>query len=259
MPRRAAAALGYEGDPAKLAAKVTAEADRTVGVVRITATDKDPDEAARIANAFANEVQSYLIEDEAADQEEASAALQAQEDQMRAEIAALDPQIAAAPANVEPRRGARPPRPPARRHRGPAGRRTGDTVEFATVQTAQRGTERDPLPGTRSREQRMLLAGGVALILGFGLAIALDRSDTRIRQRRTAEAHYGAAVLAEIPLFYLPSRRRKLLLADEPDSVRAEGYRTLRTAIMLVREPDHAEGRRAGQRDGPSPAGRSSW
>ena len=249
VPRRAAAALGYEGDPAKLAAKVTAEADRTVGVVRITATDKDPDEAQRIANAFATEVQSYIIEDEAADQEEESAALQAEEDQVRAQIAALDPQIAAAPENAS-----------LAEERDRLVRRlgdiedeqaaSGDTVEFATVQTAQRGTERDPLPGTRSREQRMLLAGGVALILGFGLAIALDRSDTRIRQRRTAEAHFGAAVLAEIPVFNLPARRRKLLLADEPDSVRAEGFRTLRSAIMLVREPDHAEGR-AGNGSGP--------
>jgi Mrp family chromosome partitioning ATPase len=81
----------------------------------------------------------------------------------------------------------------------------------------------------------------VALVLGFGLAVALDRSDTRIRQRRTAEAHFGARVLAEVPAFNLPARRRKLVVAEEPDSVRAEGFRTLRTAIMLVRPPGPAE------------------
>jgi len=238
---RAAATLGYDGDPAALANKVQAEADRTVGVVRITATDDDPDRAAEIANTFAAEVEGYLTEQDRAERDEDLQAIQTREDEIRAEIAALDGQILADPANTllvserdelirslgeqEERRNAL----------------ATDPVSYATVQTATSGSERDPLPGTRSREQRMLLAGVVALVLGFGLAIALDRSDTRIRHRRTAEAHFGSPVLAEVPQFNLPARRRKLVVADEPDSVRAEAFRTLRTAIMLVRQPDHAE------------------
>ncbi|HZM29014.1 MAG TPA: AAA family ATPase [Acidimicrobiales bacterium] len=238
VPQRAAAALGYEGDPRTLAGKLEVEADRTVGVVRITATDRDPDEAARIADAFATEVEAFLTEQEAAQQEEDAQALQAREDEVRGKIAALDAQIAAAPDNAT-----------LADERDNLVRQLGDiedqqaavtdeAVRFGTVQSAPRGTERDPLPGTRSREQRMALAGGVALVLGFGLAIALDRSDTRIRNRRSAEAHFGTPVLAEIPAFNLPARRRKLLVHDEPDSVRAEAFRTLRTAIMLVREPE---------------------
>jgi Mrp family chromosome partitioning ATPase len=89
----------------------------------------------------------------------------------------------------------------------------------------------------------MLLAAAVALLLGFGLAIALDRSDTRLRTRQAAEAHFGLPVLAEIPLFSLPTRHRKLVVSDEPDSIKikAESYRTLRTAIMLYRRRDAAE------------------
>jgi Mrp family chromosome partitioning ATPase/capsular polysaccharide biosynthesis protein len=252
VPRRAAAALGYEGDPRTLANKLEVEADRTVGVVRNTASDRDPDEAARIADTFAAEVEAYLTEQETARQQEDAQALQAREDEVRGRIAALDAQIAAAPDNatlaaerdnlvrqltdIEDQQTAV----------------TAQTVRFSTVQAAPRGTERDPLPGTRSREQRMVLAGVVALILGFGLAIALDRSDTRIRNRRSAEAHFGTPVLAEIPAFNLPARRRKLLVADEPDSVRAEGFRTLRTAIMLVREPEHIDRRHGGNGSRPS-------
>jgi Mrp family chromosome partitioning ATPase/capsular polysaccharide biosynthesis protein len=252
VPQRAAAALGYEGDPRTLAKKLEVEADRTVGVVRISATDRAPDEAARIADAFATEVEAFLIEDQTAQQQEEAEALQAREDEVRGEIAALDAQIAAAPDNatladerdnkvrqlgdIEDQQAAA----------------TGEAVRFSTVQAAPRGVERDPLPGTRSREQRMALAGGVALVIGFGLAIALDRSDTRIRNRRSAEAHFGTPVLAEIPAFNLPARRRKLLVHDEPDSVRAEGFRTLRTAIMLVRDPEPTEQRLGGNGARPS-------
>jgi Mrp family chromosome partitioning ATPase len=243
---RAAATLGYDGDPTALANKVQAEADRTVGVVRITATDDDPDRAAEIANTFAAEVEGYLTEQDRAERDEDLQAIQTREDEIRAEIAALDGQILADPANTllvserdelirslgeqEERRNAL----------------ATDPVSYATVQTATSGSERDPLPGTRSREQRMLLAGVVALVLGFGLAIALDRSDSRIRHRRTAEAHFGSPVLAEVPQFNLPARRRKLVVADEPDSVRAEAFRTLRTAIMLVRQDEAHDPSRAG-------------
>ena len=76
VPQRAAAALGYEGDPRTLAGKLEVEADRTVGVVRITATDKDRDRAAVIANTFASEVEGYVTEAEVADQQTAAAGLQ---------------------------------------------------------------------------------------------------------------------------------------------------------------------------------------
>ncbi len=241
VAERVAAAMGFDGDPSQLKDKVTAEPDRTIGVVRITATDKDRDRAAVIANTFASEVEGYVTEAEVADQQAAAAALQAREDQVRARIAALDAQLAAVPTDAT-----------AASERDGLLRQLNDIesqqssasaapTPFSTVQAATRGVERDPLPGTRSREQRMLLVGLVALLLGFGLAVALDRSDTRIRQRRTAEAHFGARVLAEVPTFNLPARRRKLVVVEEPDSVRAEAFRTLRTAIMLVRPPDHAE------------------
>jgi Mrp family chromosome partitioning ATPase len=84
----------------------------------------------------------------------------------------------------------------------------------------------------------MLLAGLVALVLGFGLAIMLDRSDTRLRTRRDAEGRFGLPVIAEIPMLSLPNRRRKVMIAEDPDSIKAEAYRTLRAAVMLYRRRD---------------------
>jgi capsular exopolysaccharide synthesis family protein len=240
VPKRAAEAIGWEGDPARLADKVDAEADRALGTVSITATDPDPEQAVLIANTFAEEVEAYLTELDQQRRDEAAATAQAREADLSAQIDALNAEIATAPPNqatLETRRDA-------------LQRRFADLieaeeqaspVELTTIQPATTGVEEDRLPGTRSREQRLVLAGIVALVLGFGLAIALDRSDTRVRTRGAAEAHYGLPVLAEIPLFSLPSRRRHLVVADEPDSVKAEAYRTLRTAIMLYRRRDDAE------------------
>jgi Mrp family chromosome partitioning ATPase/capsular polysaccharide biosynthesis protein len=239
VPKRAAAAIGWEGDPARLADKVDAEADRALGTVSVTASDTDPEQAVLIANTFAQEVENYLIELDQQRRDEAAAAADAREVELTAEIDALTAQIAANPPNLATLEA----------RRDVLLRQLGDAVEaeqsppveFTTIQPATTGVEEDRLPGTRSREQRLVLAGIVALVLGFGLAIALDRSDTRVRTRGSAEAHYGLPVLAEIPLFSLPSRRRHLIVADEPDSVKAEAYRTLRTAIMLFRRRDEGD------------------
>ena len=52
----------------------------------------------------------------------------------------------------------------------------------------------------------MALATAVTLVLGFGLALTLDRSDTRVRTRRSAEEHFGLPVIAEVVKFPFWSR-----------------------------------------------------
>jgi Mrp family chromosome partitioning ATPase/capsular polysaccharide biosynthesis protein len=240
VPKRVADKIGWEGDPARLADKVTAEADRTLGTVSISATDRDPEQAVLIANTFADEVKAYLTEQDQQRRDAAAAAVDERTAELSARIDTLDTQIAANPANkatLQTQRDA------LARQLGNLFEATDEepAVTYTTIEPATTGVEQERLPGTRSREQRLVLAAIVALVLGFGLAIALDRSDTRVRTRQAAEAHYGLPVLAEIPLFSLPSRRRHLIVADEPDSVKAEAYRTLRTAIMLYRKRDDAE------------------
>ena len=83
----------------------------------------------------------------------------------------------------------------------------------------------------------MALAAAVALVLGFGLALTLDRSDTRVRTRRSAEEHFGLPVIAEVVKFPFWSRWRKLVVVRQPDTAVAESYRTLRSALMLL-EPE---------------------
>ena len=80
-----------------------------------------------------------------------------------------------------------------------------------------------------------LLAAGVALVLGFGLALTLDRSDTRVRTRRSAEEHFGLPVIAEVVKFPFWSRvGARWSVVRQPDTAVAESYRTLRSALMLL-------------------------
>jgi polysaccharide biosynthesis transport protein len=239
VPIRVATKLEYEGDPATLAAQVTASADRDLSTVSITASDEDPRRAVLIANTFSEEVVAYLQEQEAAETTAQAEAAATREAELRAQIAELDAQI----ADEEPESAASTTLIDDRDLLNQQLGQLLDTqqaapIEYTVLQLATTAVQQERLPGPRSREQRMLLAGLVALVLGFGLAVVLDRFDSRPRTRREAEARFGLPVIAEIPALSLPKRRRKVLVAEEPDSVKAEAYRTLRVAVMLYRRKD---------------------
>jgi capsular exopolysaccharide synthesis family protein len=85
------------------------------------------------------------------------------------------------------------------------------------------------------RRARALLAGALGILLGLGVAVAVDRFDTRLRGRDEAEEAFDLPVLAEIPRI---SRRARadhaLLTAAQPTNAAAEAFRSLRSAITLV-------------------------
>ena len=64
IPRRAAADLGYTGDPALLAADLTVTPDFQAQAITVSATDADANRAADVANAFAEETVSVFDEGE---------------------------------------------------------------------------------------------------------------------------------------------------------------------------------------------------
>ena len=183
MPVRAAAKLGHTGDPATLAAQVSAVADQASNTVSITASDGDPQRAALIANTFSQEVVAYLQEQQAAETAADAQADANREADLRAQIAELDEAIADEPNNIATLTA----------ERDALDRQLGQLLElqqqaapvqYTVLQPATTASPQDLLPGTRSREQRLLLAGLIALVLGFGLAVVLDRSDNRLRTRR---------------------------------------------------------------------------
>lgn len=175
IPRRAAEALEYEGNPALLASGLTVETDPTAMALTVAASATDGERAAAVANEFADQAVTYF---------------------------------------KKSRPGA-------------------ENVDIAILQEAT------PIPDESGggvappgRAIRTLIAGALGLLLGLGLAILLDRVDSRLRTRADIQDALRMPVIAEIPKMSRALRRRGAIVAEDPLSVYADGYRAARTALV---------------------------
>ena len=94
----------------------------------------------------------------------------------------------------------------------------------------------------KSLLSRLILAGLLGLISGIILVFVLDRFDSRIRDRKTAEQHFGAPVLAEIP--FVPRWKRRsdrIESLEEPRSGTADAYRIV-AAMLSMPSPKGGNG-----------------
>ena len=82
---------------------------------------------------------------------------------------------------------------------------------------------------------RLNLALGllVGVALGLGLAVLREVLDTRIRSRRDVEAITDTPVIGGIS-FASDAQRRPLIVQADPQSARAESFRTLRTNLQFL-------------------------
>jgi capsular exopolysaccharide synthesis family protein len=100
----------------------------------------------------------------------------------------------------------------------------GRVVEPAALPTSPSKPNR-PLDGAVG-----LFAG---LLLGIGAAIAIDRSDDRLRGRGDLEATLGAPALGAIPLIR-PTKEPRLVTAMQPGSPVSEAFRQLRANVIVA-------------------------
>jgi len=237
IPENAAKALGWSGTPTQLAGKITAfaDSDQTLPFVHITASGSSPDEAIRIANAFAEAIIANVDQRETKRYDDEKQKIEKAADEVASQLTRLDNQIAANPPNIGALQN---------EQRRLDARLSSD--EFSTdgipakasyqvkKKATEAKTEASFIAGA-GRPQRMLLGAVVAAMLGFGVAIMLDRSDSRLRTKESAERHFGLPVLAEIPLLNIRDRSRAAVVAFERVPRVAESYRSLRTALLLFR------------------------
>jgi capsular exopolysaccharide synthesis family protein len=235
IPQNVAEELGWTGTPEQLAGKVTATADpEQLPFLTITASGSTPEEAIRIANGFADGLIAYIDQQETARLQEASDAENARIQDIQVRIAELEQQIAGNPPNVVSLRqqldalnvqAATPP----------ATETEADKVSYKVKETAANARTEASFIAGAGRPQRMLLGALVAAMIGFGVAIMLDRSDSRLRTKESTERHFGLPVLAEIPMLNIRDRSRAAVVAFERVPRIAESYRSLRTALLLFR------------------------
>jgi capsular exopolysaccharide synthesis family protein len=238
---RAADSIGYQGEPAKLAKSVSAVTDPDAGTLQITATRDERNDSERVADAFAHSLLDYLDDTVRESREEEMAKANERITELRTQLADLEARIeSGTPAQ---NRALNPERNAVSRQLSVAVERLETLSEaplpsdsLSTVQEAEAKKIEGGLAATNSATGRAALAAIVGLLLGAGVALVVDRADTRVRTREDAEEAAGVPVLAEIPPLSKSERARdEVLVAAEPESLTAETFRNLRTSLLLMR------------------------
>jgi non-specific protein-tyrosine kinase len=233
--------LGLDYDPEELAKDVDATALNDSSIVVIKVEDRDPQVAANIANAIAEDVQAStpaitgrdptiiaFIQEEFVRTRDDITATQAQVDGLRAlteRTPAQDAQLAILEARLVSLRSA-----------------FATVLGIASGATANQATLSDPaVAADEPLSPNLVINVGLGLVLGllFGLlaAFVLEQWDDSIRSPQEAELATGLATLGQIGRARVDTAKAKIywlatLLA--PRSAVAEGYRTLRTNLDFV-------------------------
>jgi capsular exopolysaccharide synthesis family protein len=243
VPKAAAAALKYQGNPTVLASEVRVTPDATVGTVTIEVDGPDGARDALVANAFSTALNHSVTQI-------AVNAYQAQVASVEARLQVLQGQVTQYQGQTDPISVAK---------LGAAEdqyRLSYDQFQQLAAQGQPASTftvlqQAVPVPTggshpPRSRVQRSLVAGFVGLLIGMALAIALDLLRPRINDRVDAEREFGTVVLAEVPYLSRSERRGFAASSDQDHRLASfrEAYRMLRTSILLIgaSEPEPGPG-----------------
>jgi capsular exopolysaccharide synthesis family protein len=241
VPQMAADALERKGDIESLLAAVSASVDIEAGTVTITATGATAAEAGARADAFADATVTYQRVSVENARANAATEAKSQLDKISDRIDRLDEKLRDVPAGsttselMEAQKNAEIQRYGVvySRMQELTSPVTSSVQKVDTPTTTK--TSASGIAPPSSLPARLLLFSFVGLALGVVAALVLDRLDTRLRTRTAVEEAFNLPVVAEIPR---ASRRlmRKgaVVVSSHPGSVVAEGYRSLRSALMLM-------------------------
>lgn len=221
--------LELRTSPRSLLDRVSTEVEGNSSIVAITARHESPEQAARIANSFADEYAAFR-------RRSARAGLNEAAELARARVAQLDAD------EIDSEEG-RELQAKLRELEIAAAAQTGgvEIVKRADVPTAA-ATPRPAITGA--------IALALGLLLAIALALLLQLGDRRLRDEDDVEETLGVAILASIPR----PRRRRGTLAPGDDSGQREGYSGLATNLryfelgpdvntVMVTSPSPQEGK----------------
>jgi capsular exopolysaccharide synthesis family protein len=230
VPSRVAARLHVDRGDVRSA--VSAVADAQVATISITGRSADSAKAVSLADVTAEELVAEITgRDQAAYEAEVSrltADVQSARDRLNrsrvpAEQAAARVDLDAAERALQQyQKSPGPPKPQLR-----------TLEEAAAAAAASEGVQ-----APNSKPVRAVLLGAVGLLVGLAGAFGLERLDSRIRSKTSAEGAFGAPVVAEVPPI-AKALQGQLLTRTQPSSPFVEAYRGLRTYVALW-APDRA-------------------
>lgn len=249
IPLRVARRLGLPDSPQALAARVEVEADPKIDALHISSTGADPDAVAALVDAFADEILRLAEERNEIQRTEAFARAKAAAQAQQTRIQDLEARIAQLPVGSSEVRIATAERDAllnvyarqqatlqalASEPAGPGLLSLGPALPLPTTAADPSAMPALRLPADRG--SRLFLGAVLGLLLGCGLALVIDRIDSRVHDRRGAERVFGLPVVAEIPRGRVAMARPSglnpspLLTSSDPEIV--EAYRRLAVAVL---------------------------
>jgi capsular exopolysaccharide synthesis family protein len=232
VPRLVATDLHYTGNPVVLASEALVTANPTTNTVTIEVDGTNGPQDARVANAFAGALNTYLTQTAVADYQQSVASIQDRLKSLQAQIN-MDNGLASPVASAQLQSAESQYSLTYTQYEQLAAQGA-PSAPFNVLQRAV------PVPAgglhpPRSRLVRSILAAVVGLALGLGIGIGLELIRPRLQGRADTERAFGAGVLAEVPKL----RRNRLRRAGSHSaSYRSssflEAHRMMRTAILLM-------------------------
>jgi capsular exopolysaccharide synthesis family protein len=237
VPKRVAESIQFDGDPRELTKSVEATGNPQTGILKITATSRDPNEAKLLADTFATELVTFMNDRTTLTSSREATSLKRRLDRLEQEVDALGRQIGSDTDGDELLVAQRDAKV---RQYGLLYERyqqlAAENVQPGSLQIIQ-----DALPvpvaeggflQVRTGPSRLLLAGFLGLLAGVGLVFLRERFDTRIRTKEAAEQHFDLPVMAEIPFVRGWRRRSSIAVVTAPKSAAADSFRLLAAGIM---------------------------
>lgn len=203
--------LGWNDAPATLMADVSAETDTDANIISVSAERSDPQQAAELANAFAQQFVQWRKQTQQASFDDAI-------DLVNEQIAAAEPGSAERATLVDQRSQLN-----VYRALVTGGLTIGEAAETS-------GTPSSPKP---LRDGVLGLAAGI--ILGIGFAFVRDSLDVKLHSAEEIAEKTSLPVIAAIPEFRKSEKSSdRLVVLDDPRGPTAEAFRFLRTNLEFV-------------------------
>lgn len=232
VPRLVAADLHYTGNPVVLASEAVVTDNPTTNTVTIEVNGTNGARDARVANAFAQALNTYLTQTAVTDYQQSVATIQGRLKSLQTQIN-QDSGLATPVARAQLQSAESQYSLTYTQYQQLAAQGA-PSAPFNVLQRAV------PVPAgglhpPRSRLVRSVVAAVVGLLVGLGIGVGLELIRPRLQGRADTERAFGAGVLAEVPrLTRAQLRRFGSHSANYRSSSFLEAHRMMRTAILLM-------------------------
>lgn len=238
VPKRVAEQIGYSGSPASLAAQVVVMYDFSTGALTFETTQATAESAVEIADAFADNLNAYLIERQDQIYQDRLATSLDRLDELEAQLNDLTEELATAAEDpvLIAQRDAISRQYSVAFEQNQTLTEAPAVLAFTTLERAQaieQSTESGGLSAPSSRWVRGLMGLVVGVVAGIGVVVLLGLFDRRIRTREQAEAVMGTRARVMIPKVKAAGVGGPVVTSGRHDPL-SDAYRTLRNVVGFV-------------------------